>query len=230
VNLPEGKNLVGNFYQPRLVVIDPLCLKTLAEKEWRNGMAEVIKYGLIRDRPFFDFLDRRRGEILAKKPRALEIMIRESVRNKAEVVARDEREKGMRAILNFGHTFGHAIEKTWDFKKYSHGRAVALGMGMACRYSFSRGILDAPERDAALRLLEAYRLNTALRTERWETIHRNLYYDKKITDRGLTFILIRRIGSVFAEHGVPGGEIRSFLRDCCAPGLTKPRHGRGRTL
>ena len=128
VNLPEGKNLVGAFYPPRLVMVDPELLASLPEREFRGGLAEVIKYGVIADARLFAFLERNMKRILARDGRSLEHVIRRSIEIKANVVSRDERESGLREILNYGHTFAHALESATRYRKYRHGEAVAWGM------------------------------------------------------------------------------------------------------
>src|SRR6266852_5211109 len=134
VNLPEGKNLVGAFYPPRLVLADPELLATLPEREFRGGLAEVIKYGVIADAKLFAFLEKNFEKLLRRDARALEYVITRSVEIKAEVVSKDERESALREILNFGHTFGHALESATAYKKYQHGEAVAWGMMAAALY------------------------------------------------------------------------------------------------
>src|SRR5579862_2159202 len=128
VNLPEGKNLVGAFYPPKLVLVDPEALGSLPEREFRGGLAEVIKYGVIADARLFAFLEENMERILRREPAALEHIIRRSIEIKAEVVSKDERESGLREILNFGHTFGHALESATQYKKFQHGEAGAWGM------------------------------------------------------------------------------------------------------
>jgi 3-dehydroquinate synthase len=211
VNLPEGKNLIGHFYQPAIVLIDPSCLKTLPEKEVINGMAEVIKYGLIMDRPFFEFLVKNSKKINSLDPAMLERMIFESVRNKVTVVINDETEKNMRAILNFGHTFGHAIEKTFNYNDISHGEAVAIGMNLACLLSVRKGFLKKDEWDKIKPVFSMYHLTANFNTGMNEEILKNLYYDKKMTNRGLKFILIKQIGSVFQTTDVKETEIRDIM-------------------
>jgi 3-dehydroquinate synthase len=128
VNLPEGKNLVGAFYPPQLVLVDPEVLVTLPEREFRGGLAEVIKYGVIADAKLFGYLEERLDGILQREVAALEHIIRRSIEIKAEVVSKDEKESGLREILNYGHTFAHALESTTNYRKYQHGEAVAWGM------------------------------------------------------------------------------------------------------
>ena len=211
VNLEEGKNLIGSFYQPKLVIIDPSCLKTLPQKEFRDGMAEVIKYGLIMDRPFFDFLSKRAPKINSLDPLSLEKMIYESVRDKASVVIQDEMEKDLRAILNFGHTLGHAIEKTWNYKGVSHGEAVSIGMYLACLLSLKKGILSQSEWDLIKPVFSSYKLPTRLKSPDKSKILSNLYFDKKMTNKGLKYILLQKIGQAFPTYEVKEDEIRDLL-------------------
>jgi 3-dehydroquinate synthase len=147
VNLPEGKNLVGAFYPPRLVVADANLLNTLTEREFRGGLAEVIKYGVIADAKLFAFLEKNFGKLLRRDASALGHVVARSVEIKAQVVGKDERESGLREILNFGHTFGHALESVTGYRKYQHGEAVAWGMMAAVLYGHEIGI--TPAGDAA---------------------------------------------------------------------------------
>ena len=145
VNLPEGKNLVGAFYPPKLVMVDANTLKTLPQREFRGGLAEVIKYGVIADAKLFAFLERKFEKVLARDARALEYLITRSAEIKAIVVSKDERESGLREILNFGHTFGHALESVTAYKKYQHGEAVAWGMMAAALYGHEIGVTPASD-------------------------------------------------------------------------------------
>ncbi len=147
VNHPLGKNMIGAFHQPRAVLIDPECLATLPERELRAGIAEVVKYGAIRDIAFFEWLEKNMDRLLARDPGALAHAIERSCAIKAEIVAADERESGVRALLNFGHTFGHAIEAGAGYGEWLHGEAVAAGMVMAARLSARVGTLR--ERDGS---------------------------------------------------------------------------------
>ena len=211
VNLDEGKNLVGCFYQPKLVLIDPMVLKTLPKKEFKDGMAEVIKYGLIQDSEFFRFLLKNSKKIDELHLDTIEKVIYYSVKNKASVVSQDEKEKGLRAILNFGHTFGHAIEKTWSFKKFSHGQAVSIGMYMACLLSLEKGLLTLNEWEQIKPVFDLFNLPTTLKTDKGRVIFNNLFFDKKMTDRGLNYILIKKTGKVIQTKDVSISEIRNFI-------------------
>lgn len=153
VNHPLGKNMIGAFHQPRCVIADTDTLNTLPEREFAAGVAEVIKYGLLGDRPFHDWLEEHMAQVLAREPAALIEAIATSCRDKAAVVAADETEQGQRALLNLGHTFGHAIETHTHYETWLHGEAVATGMAMAAHMSTELGWLPAAERDAINALL-----------------------------------------------------------------------------
>jgi 3-dehydroquinate synthase len=162
VNHGEGKNLIGAFHQPRAVVIDTDTLNTLPDREFRAGLAEVIKYGVIRDPEFFDWLETNSEALLQRNPSLLGSMIERSVRNKAEVVAEDELETGSRALLNFGHSFGHALETLTGYSRLLHGEAVAIGMVVATRLSEQRGLCSAGTADRVKNLLEKFALPSTL--------------------------------------------------------------------
>ncbi len=147
VNLPEGKNLVGAFYPPKLVLVDPNVLSSLPAREFRGGLAEVIKYGVIADTKLFAFLEKNMKRLLARDVRALEHVIRRSIEIKAIVVSRDERESGLREILNYGHTFAHALESVTRYRRFQHGEAVALGM--MCAALLSHEAVKTPANEVA---------------------------------------------------------------------------------
>jgi len=147
VNLPEGKNLVGAFYPPRRVLVDPEVLSSLPEREFRGGLAEVIKYGVIRDASLFCFLEENIGAILRREADALEQIIRRSIEIKANVVSRDEKESGLREILNYGHTFAHALEAVTHYRRYQHGEAVAWGL--MCAALLGHELVNTPADDVA---------------------------------------------------------------------------------
>lgn len=147
VNLPEGKNLVGAFYSPRLVLVDPGVLKSLPDREFRGGLAEAIKYGVIADEKLFAFLEDRIASILAREAAPLEHVIRRSIEIKAEVVSKDERESGLREILNYGHTFAHVLESATNYRTYQHGEAVAWGM--MCAALLGHETVNTPADDVA---------------------------------------------------------------------------------
>ncbi|WP_041969300.1 3-dehydroquinate synthase [Geobacter sp. OR-1] len=200
VNLDKGKNLVGAFHQPRFVLIDVMTLSTLPEREFIGGLAEVIKYGAVLDAELFGFLEQHSEEILARDPEPLKQIISWCCRLKADVVAQDERETGLRAVLNFGHTLGHAVELLTGYGKYSHGEAVAIGMVAAASFSEQKGFA-APEDTARIRALLA-RMGLPAEAPQFapgEYIA-SLVRDKKSRDGGITFVCNKGIGGFSFER------------------------------
>jgi 3-dehydroquinate synthase len=197
-----GKNLIGAFHQPRLVFADPTTLDTLPLVEFRSGMAEVIKHGVIRDPDYFSFLEETADAIMKRDPETIEHVIARSCRIKAEVVGADERETGLRAILNFGHTAGHAIEALCDFEAYRHGEAVAIGMIIAAEIAHQLCGFTRSEIDRLRNLLVRIGLPTDISNKRnlsSDAILKAMYGDKK-TERGtLRFVLPTRIGATRIE-------------------------------
>jgi 3-dehydroquinate synthase len=200
INHPLGKNMIGAFHQPRAVLIDTDTLNTLQPREYRAGLAEVIKHGVIRDAAYFDAIEQHLPAILARQSEALAWVVKRSCEIKAEVVAQDERESGLREILNFGHTFGHAIEAGFGYGVWLHGEAVAIGMVMASDLSRRMGLLDAVQAERIGRLLAAAGLPVraeGLGAARFMELMR---IDKKSRDGRMRFILSHGIGR--AEQGV----------------------------
>jgi 3-dehydroquinate synthase len=193
VNHAHGKNLIGAFYQPKLVVVDPETLRTLPAREVRGGMAEVIKYGAIRSKSLFDTLD---GDM---KPAALAEIIEACCRIKSEIVVRDERDFGERMLLNFGHTFGHAIERRHGFGHYTHGEAVAFGMVVAARLGERLALTQPGAADALRRLLARHRLAPDY-PEPPVVLAPAMASDKKSGGRGVRLVLLRRIGEAFTQE------------------------------
>ncbi|MDQ2694548.1 MAG: 3-dehydroquinate synthase, partial [Pseudomonadota bacterium] len=189
VNHRLGKNMIGAFYQPRGVLADTDTLQTLPRRELAAGLAEVIKYGLIRDRPFLDWLEEHIDALTARDPAALTCAVERSCRNKADIVALDERESGLRALLNLGHTFGHAIETATGYSRVLHGEAVAIGMVMAADLSARLGWLDAARVARVVALLERAGLPVR-RPEGLDsaTLLELMASDKKALDSGLRLI------------------------------------------
>ena len=211
INHPLGKNMIGAFHQPRLVLIDPYTLRSLPGRELSAGLAEVIKYGLIRDLPFLEWLERNIEKLLARDAEALEQAICRSCRNKAEVVAADERECGERALLNLGHTFGHAIEAGLGYGQWLHGEAVAAGTMMALELSRSLGWLDAADVARAEALFARATLpirGPALGAGRYLELMRR---DKKMRNGGLRLILLERIGQAVVSEDVPPAAVRDVI-------------------
>jgi 3-dehydroquinate synthase len=216
IDTKHGKNLVGAFHQPILVVADTALLDTLSPREFRAGYAEVAKYGLLGDEAFFAWLEANWQEVFAGGP-AREHAIATSCRMKAAIVARDERETGERALLNLGHTFGHAFEAAAGFsQRLLHGEAVALGMALAAEFSARKGLL--PEADAARtrRHLAAVGLPTLVSQISGgppgiDRLMELIAQDKKVSRGMLTFILLRGIGQSFIARDVDAAEVRAFL-------------------
>jgi 3-dehydroquinate synthase len=195
VNHRHAKNLIGAFYQPRLIVADVATLATLPDREFREGLAEVIKYGAIMDAPMIADLEHGLDAILARKLEALEAVVARSLAHKAAVVSADEREDGLRKTLNFGHTIGHAIEASAGYGKYFHGEAVAIGMVAASRLSSAYAGFSADEASRLQRLLERAGLPTAMPSDwRSDEFLRALSLDKKRASGAIEFILLDRIG------------------------------------
>jgi 3-dehydroquinate synthase len=201
INLPQGKNLVGAFHQPRLVVADLETLKTLPDREFRAGLAEVVKYGLIGDAGLFSLLEKNAGDILVRRPALLEKIVTKCASHKARVVAGDERESGQRMLLNLGHTFGHAIEAATRFRKYLHGEAVAIGLCAAARLS-GKGLetrvralvkqLGLPDRALGLKAEELQRLAAG---------------DKKARGGKVRYVVLNRIGAARVVDDLPAPAI-----------------------
>jgi len=202
VNHALGKNMIGTFWQPRLVWIDIDTLRTLPKREVLAGLAEVIKYGIIWDREFFDFLKKNRDAILNLEKGAITHIIKRSCEIKAEVVSKDERESGLRAILNFGHTIGHAIETATDYKAYLHGEAVSLGMIAETELAMLAGMIGSDETETVEELIEAFGLPSRV-TIGFGTDHflEAMKLDKKAVSGNLKFVLPETIGRVIIRSG-----------------------------
>jgi 3-dehydroquinate synthase len=211
-----GKNLVGAFYQPILVVADTALLDTLSPREFRAGYAEVAKYGLLGDAKFFEWLEKNSQGIF-KGTDAREHAVATSCRMKAAIVARDERETGDRALLNFGHTFGHALEAWAGFSdRLLHGEAIAIGMALALEFSARHQLMRMADADRAIRHFEASQLPTTIFAIRGgapdlDTLMDLIAQDKKVKRGKLTFILARGIGTTFVASDVDPNDVRAFL-------------------
>jgi 3-dehydroquinate synthase len=203
INHPQGKNMIGAFYQPKLVLADTELLNTLPPREFSAGMAEVIKYGLIRDLPFFEWLEVSMEKIMAREPEAIIHAVYESCRNKAEVVAEDEKETGVRAILNLGHTFGHAIETATGYGTWLHGEAVAMGIVLAARASKQLGQIDASELSRIGKVLSSAELplvSPKISAERYIALMGN---DKKVEGGEIRLVLLDRLGRALVQAAKP---------------------------
>ncbi len=220
INTPQGKNLIGAFYQPRLVIADTELLETLPERQFRAGYAEVAKYGLLGDADFFGWLEQNWRNVFTGGPERIHA-IEMSCRAKAAIVQADEREEGRRALLNLGHTFGHALEA---FAGYSdrllHGEAISIGMTMAFEFSNELGLCSGQDSQRAVRHLEACGLPTRVEqipgdTPTPDQLLKLMAQDKKVRSGVLTFILVRGIGEAFIEGGVDMSKLQDFLTRKC---------------
>jgi len=212
VNLPEGKNLVGAFYQPLLVYIDLAVLKTLPVEEMQAGMAEVIKYGVILDKDFFEYLEENIEKLRGLDSLVLETVVAQCCKLKARVVEKDERETGLRSILNFGHTLGHALEALTDYEKYKHGEAVAIGMVGACRIAEGMGMLKKEARGRIEHLIGKAGLPCRIKVGlSIDSIIEVLFLDKKVRGGKVRFVLPERIGRVVVRDDVPEDIVRDVI-------------------
>ena len=219
INMPQGKNLIGAFHQPRLVVADTGTLKTLPGREMRAGYAEVVKYGLINDADFFSWLESNGPGVIDGEAEALRHAVVTSCKAKAAIVAADETEQGSRALLNLGHTFGHALEaKTGYAETLNHGEAVAIGLRLAFDLSVRMGLCPAEDRDRVRRHLETAGLPSGLRdlaNDDWsaDELVDLMGQDKKVRGGKLTFILARGIGDAFITADVSRKDVVAVIDD-----------------
>ena len=220
VNLPSGKNLVGAFHQPRLVLVDPESLDSLPRREYRAGLQEVVKHGIIRSEPLFDFMESRRDSVLARELPSVEYMIEASVEIKAAVVRADEREGGLRRILNFGHTLGHALEAETNYSVLLHGEAVGFGMIAAARLSELRGRLAGADRKRIQRVVLSHAAFPPLTGLDAGRIAARVSGDKKAVGGKARFVLADGIGRVSEELAPPQEQVveatEHALRACSA--------------
>ncbi|HEX4177202.1 MAG TPA: 3-dehydroquinate synthase, partial [Rhizomicrobium sp.] len=217
INAAQGKNLIGLFHQPRIVIADTMLLSTLPRRELLAGYAEVVKYGALGDAAFFEWLEVNAAKALAGEDSAIVKAVAHSCRMKADIVARDERETGDRALLNLGHTFGHALEAATGFSdRLIHGEGVAIGTALAFQLSVRLGLCSGQDAERFVRHLKAVGLPSAIsdiagpRPTAVELI-RHMAHDKKVTDGKLTFILLRGLGHAFVTRDVPLDAVRDVL-------------------
>ncbi len=214
VNHPGGKNLIGAFHQPKVVVADLQTLATLPQRELRAGLAEVIKYGLICDAAFFDWLEAHIDELLARDVDALSYMIRRSCEIKAQIVGRDEYEQGERAVLNLGHTFGHAIEAATAYSRWLHGEAVGAGLLIAASFSRECGLMSAADVDRIRRLLVRAGLPTDTREVPLAVALEHMKMDKKVERGRIRLVVPRAIGECFISADYPDAALERTLAAC----------------
>lgn len=212
VNHPRGKNIIGAFYQPKLVLIDVETLQTLHDRELKAGLAEVIKYGVIWDAGFFAWLEENISRLLKREPDALAYVVETCCKVKAAVVEQDETEQGCRAILNYGHTIGHAVEQLSGYGTYLHGEAVAIGMVVAARMAVNQGIFTHSEYLRIKELIEAAQLPAEMPGNlQSDEVLASIYHDKKVTGGKLVFVLPTQIGHVEICYDVNGAEVVKAL-------------------
>lgn len=210
-NHPLGKNMIGAFHQPRCVIADTQTLDTLPDRELSAGLAEVIKYGLIDDPEFFSWLETHLDGLLGRQPDLLAQAIEQSCRNKARIVSQDEKESGVRALLNLGHTFGHAIEAGLGFGVWLHGEAVAAGMVLAAETSQRMGLIDQSLVLRIRRLLERARLPVTAPALGADVYLEKMAIDKKAEGGKLRFVLMRGLGQAFIADAVPDEVLQGVL-------------------
>lgn len=215
VDLPEGKNLVGAFWQPKLVLIDPEFINTLPDREVKCGLAEIVKYGMIMDRKLFELLEQNCEKLVDPDLDFYSKIIGICCRLKAEVVIEDEREGGRRAILNYGHTFGHAVEAVSGFDKYAHGEAVAIGMGMAADLGVTLGIFSKEELERQEELLQNLQLPCRASDCNPDNVYQAMFKDKKVQGGKLRLVLPKSIGEVEVMGGVEADLIAEAIRGRC---------------
>ncbi|TCJ18175.1 3-dehydroquinate synthase [Parasulfuritortus cantonensis] len=217
INHPLGKNMIGAFYQPQVVLADTGTLATLPDRELSAGLAEVIKYGLIRDLPFLEWLEANMDRLVARDAEALAYAIRRSCENKAEVVAADEREAGQRALLNLGHTFGHAIEAGMGYGVWLHGEGVAAGTVLAADLSRRMGNIDGADVERVVTLFKRAKLPTVAPDLGADAYLGYMGVDKKVEGGKIRFVLFRRLGACYVGADAPAELLRQTLTEATGP-------------
>jgi 3-dehydroquinate synthase len=212
LNLPEGKNLVGTFAQPVAVLADIGTLQTLSDRDYRSGLAEVVKYGLTLDPELLDSLESDPRPVLGRDPAALEVLVARCVDSKARTVARDERDTGARLVLNYGHTLGHALERLDAFAGRSHGEAIAVGMVFAARLAEARNLSEPGLAVRTMRVLSSLGLETDGSLPPSRDIEAAFRLDKKFSD-GIRFVLLEGVGKPIVVDDVPQAQVRQILED-----------------
>ena len=211
IDHPKAKNLIGAFYQPRLVIVDLLTIDTLPERDFRSGLAEVVKHGIVLDAAYFALLEREKAAILAREPATLEEVIGGSCRLKAHVVERDEREADLRAVLNYGHTLGHALEAATAYGRWTHGEAVAIGMVGEARLARRLGLASDGTVARQERLLATLGLPVSAPAIDVDAVLAAITRDKKSKDGRVPFVLAPEIGAFRVEYGIPREDVRAVL-------------------
>jgi len=213
INITAGKNLVGAFYNPKGVIIETSVLKNLPTRQFKAGLAEVIKYALIQNKPLFSLLRLHADEILSMDPHLIEEIIYLSIQTKAKIVSKDERENGIRAILNFGHTFGHAIEAHGKYKKILHGEAVAKGMKIASKISYLEDLISKKELQEIIALLEKYGFDLSLKQYKYRELKPFILRDKKIKKGKLNLVLLNKLSNAIVINSFEAKNLSKGLKD-----------------
>lgn len=214
VNHPKAKNLIGVFYQPTYVLIDIDVLKTLPEREFRSGLAEVVKHGVIMDKELFEYMEGNISKILALDPQSMEQIVARSCKDKVTIVEQDEKEQNIRAILNYGHTVGHGIESVTEYRMFRHGEAISIGMIVAGRIAVNRGILKEENLIRQSNLLKAYGLPVTFPDLDIDSIINAIYLDKKIKETGrLRFVLPKDIGEAIIMENIEEKEVIKAIEE-----------------
>ena len=216
VDHPLGKNLIGCFYQPDAVFIDLDLMKTLPKREIATGLGEIVKYGIIYDEAFFTFLEAHPDDVLALAPEAAVHMIARSCEIKAAVVSEDEKEAGLRRILNFGHTMAHAIEQETGYVRYNHGEAVAIGMCGAMDISRRLGLVDEETVQRVTHLIERLGLPTKAEDCTVDAMYAGIFHDKKTVNGKVNWVLANRIGHTIVKNDVPEDVVRMAMEGILA--------------
>ena len=211
INHPLGKNMIGAFYQPQAVFIGLDSLQTLPEREFAAGMAEVIKYALLGDAEFLSYLEAHMAAIQAQEATALRYVIARCCQMKADIVAEDEKEHGRRALLNLGHTFGHAIETEMGYGVWLHGEAVAAGMVLACRLSEQLGHLNANDSQRAIALIERAKLPVEAPVFDFDTWIAHMQHDKKVVNGEMRFVALQQLGDAYMAKGISAEDLRTIV-------------------
>ncbi|MDC0603367.1 3-dehydroquinate synthase [Aliiglaciecola sp.] len=212
VNHPLGKNMIGAFYQPKSVFIDINTLKTLPDREFAAGMAEVIKYGIIYDEGFFQWLESHTEQLIQKSDEHLEYVIKRCCEIKAEIVSKDEREQGIRALLNLGHTFGHAIEAEQGYGNWLHGEAVACGTVIAAKAALQKGWMHESELQRIIQLMQAFDLPILAPNQMdYDVFMKHMQHDKKVLKGAIRFVIPQHIGKAVVTKDISQDSLRAIL-------------------
>lgn len=214
INHPLGKNMIGSFHQPIAVIIDTEILKTLSKRQFNAGMSEVIKYGIIKDKNFFDWIVKNTDEIKAQDPKSIIKIVKRSCEIKAEIVALDEKEKNIRALLNLGHTFGHAIENYLGYGKWLHGEAIACGFLIASSVAIQKNTMNISEYNKIKALLKAFSLPTKLpKNINIEKLFKIMSLDKKVKNNEMVYVLPKNIGNAYITNKISKNIVIKALKD-----------------